>query len=71
MFNGTDKKWEKSLDNGVKWGVLQTDLSKVFDCFLHDLLKAELYAYGFDIDSLRMIHSYLVGRKQLVKIHNE
>ena len=48
-----------------------TDLSKAFDCLLHDLLIAKLHAYGFEIDSLRLIYSYLVGRKQRVKIDNE
>ena len=48
-----------------------TDLSKAFDCLLHDLLIAKLHAYGFEIDSLRLIYSYLVGRKQRVKIDIE
>ena len=48
-----------------------TDLSKAFDCLLHDLLIAKLHAYGFEIDSLRLIYSYLAGRKQRVKIDNE
>ena len=30
-----------------------------------------MHAYGFEIDSLRLIYSYLVGRKQCVKIDNE
>ena len=34
----------------------------------HDLLVAKLHAYGFDIQSVRLIHSYLTGRKQRVKI---
>ena len=50
---------------------LMTDLSKAFDCLLHDLLIAKLHAYGFEIDSLRLIYSYLVGRKQRVKIDIE
>ena len=48
-----------------------TDLSKAFDCLLHDLLIAKLHAYDFEVDSLRLIYSYLVGRKQRVKIDNE
>ena len=35
---------------------------------LHDLLIAKLYAYGFDLKSVTLVHSYLTGRKQRVKI---
>ena len=35
------------------------------------MLIAKLHAYGFEIDLLRLIYSYLVGRKQRVKIDNE
>ena len=62
------EKWRKSLDKGESFGALLTDLSKVFDCLPHDLLVAKLHAYGFDIQSIRLIHSYLTGRKQRVKI---
>ena len=65
------EKWKKSLDKGGKCGTLLTDSSKAFDCLLHDLLIAKLHAYGFEIDLLRLIYSYLVGRKQRVKIDNE
>ena len=65
------EKWKKGLDKGGKCGALMTDLSKAFDCLLHDLQIAKLHAYGFEIDSLRLIYSYLVGRKHRVKIDNE
>ena len=58
------EKWRKNLDKGESFGGLLTDLSKAFDCLPHDLLVA----YGFDIQSVRLIHSYLTGRKQRVKI---
>ena len=44
------------------------DLSKAYDCLPHDLLLAKMEAYGFSIDSLKLMHSYLVGRRQRVKI---
>ena len=44
------------------------DLSKAYDCLPHDLLIAKLEAYGFGLDSLKLIHSYLTERKQRVKI---
>ena len=46
------------------------DLSKAFDCISHDLLIAKLHAYGFDKPSLKLIHSYLNGWKQKVKINS-
>ena len=63
--------WKKSLDKVGKCGTLLTDLSKTFDCLLHDLVIAKSHAYGFEMDSLRVIYSFIVGRKQRVKIDNE
>ena len=48
-------------------GAILMDLSKAFDCLPHDLLIAKLDAYGFDKEALRLILSYLSGRKQCVK----
>ena len=44
-------------------------MSKAFDCINHQLLIAKLYAYGFDIGSVRYIYSYLTEREQRVKIN--
>ena len=63
------EKWRKALDKANKCGVLFTDLSKAFDCLLHDLLIAKLHAYGFDYLALKLIHSYLTGRKQRVRVN--
>ena len=49
------EKWKKRLDKGGKCGALPSDLSKAFNCLLHDLLIAKLHAYGFEIDALRLI----------------
>ena len=58
------------LDKGGISGALLTDLCKVFDCLLHDLLIAKLAAYGFDYDSLVFIQSYLSERQQRNKVNN-
>ena len=42
------EKWRQCLDNAEVNESLFTDLSKDFDCILHDLLIAELSVYGFD-----------------------
>ena len=41
---------------------------KACDCLPHGLLVATMEAYGFSIDSLKLIYNYLVGRRQRVKI---
>ena len=57
------ENWKESLDQGGNSGALLTDLSKAFDCIMHDLLTAKLQAYGFDNDSLNFIYNYLVGHE--------
>ena len=65
---GIFQKWKKALDNGGSCGALLEDLSKAFDCIVHDLLLAKLSAYGFDYNSLKLINSFLSGTKFRMKI---
>ena len=44
------------------------DLSKAYDCILHNLLIAKLEAYGFERDSLKFMYSYLQDCSQRVKV---
>ena len=64
------EKWRTCLDKNGKAGVLLTDLSKAFDCLLHDLLIAKLHAYGFDHNALKLVYSYLSNRFQRVRINS-
>ena len=57
------EKWGQSLDQGLVFGVLSTDLSKAFDCLSHELLAAKLNAYGVDISTVPFIFDYLTNRK--------
>ena len=45
------------------------DLSKAFDTINHELLIAKLHAYGFSIEALKVLLSYLQERWQRVKIN--
>ena len=56
------EKLKKSLDGRGYSDVVFMDLSKAFDTLNHELMIAKLHAYGFDIPSLNLIHSYLTQR---------
>ena len=58
-----------TLDKGGIVGPLLMDLSKAFYCIDHELLIANLHAYGFGRGALLMIHSYLSQRRQRSKIN--
>ena len=60
------EKRKSATDNKKSFGVLLTDLSKVFD-----LLTAKLNAYRFNMSALRFVHSYLKNRMQRTKINLE
>ena len=62
--------WRKCLDENRIVGETITDLSKAFNCLPHDLLVAKIEAYGLDTKTLKLMLSYLSGRKQCVKIWN-
>ena len=63
------EKWRKFIDAGGAFGALLTDLSNAFDCLPRELLIAKLHAYGVDVLSLKLLHSYLTKRKQRVKLN--
>ena len=49
---------------------LLTDLLKAFGCLDHELLIAKLNAYGFCLTALKLVHNYLLNRKQRAKINS-
>ena len=55
------------LNNGSKVGVIIMELSKGFDSLNHELLLAELKAYGVDSNSVPSVNSNLTNRLQRCK----
>ena len=57
-------KWKMVVDNKKVFGAVITDLSKAFDCLSHDVLLANLNAYGFSLPALKLMQSDLSNKKQ-------
>lgn len=68
VFELTQKVIE-ALERGKIPIGLFLDLSKAFDCVDHDILLKKLKAYGIRDNQLKLIKSYLKGRKQKVRIN--
>ena len=64
------EKWRKCLYKGGINEAILADLSKAFDCILHDLLITKLAVCGFNYHSLRIMESFLSNRQQRTKINN-
>ena len=62
------RKWKSAVHKGKSFVALLADLSKVLDCLFQERLLTKLHAYGFSIEALRLMHSYLTNRKQRTKI---
>ena len=62
------EKWEKAVDKRECVSILFLDLSNTFESINHDLLPAKLKAYGYSLNALKLMHSYLKNRKQQVQI---
>ena len=60
--------WRESLDKDEYVGVVMMDLSKAFDCLPHGLTVEKMERYLFSPNACKLIHNYLVGRTQRVKI---
>ena len=65
------EKCKKAVDKREYVSGLFMDLSKAFDTINHEVLLAKLKAYGFPLNAVKLMHSYLKNRKQQVKINNK
>ena len=48
-------KWKSLVDKGSSFGALLTDLSKAFDCLLHEFLTAKLHANDFSLKAFKLV----------------
>ena len=55
------------MDKGKSCAVLLTDMSKAFDLISYDFLTAQLEAYGFSYEVLKVTYNYLTDRKNRTK----
>lgn len=62
------EKWKLTVDKGKVFDALLTDLPKIFNCVNYENLIAKLNAYGFSLPPLKLIHDYLLHRKQRRRI---
>ena len=62
------EKMKNARDNKEFCVTILTDLSKAFNCICHNLLIAQLNAYGFDRNAVELIYDYLSDRSQNTKV---
>lgn len=58
----------ESLDSGGQVDVVYTDFSKAFDRIDHGLLISKLPSFGFSEKFIRLLTSYISGRRQFVEV---
>ena len=63
-------KWTRLLDGGEGQIVVYTDLEKAFDKVPHKFLVNKLKSYGVGLPFIKWIESFLVARKQRVRVGN-
>ena len=61
--------WTESLESGGQIDVIYTDLEKAFDKVPHKRLISKLYSYKINIDVIKWVESFLVNRRQRVRVN--
>ena len=63
--------WLENVNDGAITGACLLDISNCFDSINHTILLKKLEMYGITSTELKWFSSYLSGRKQVVKFHQE
>ena len=63
--------WLENVNDGAITGACLLDISKCFDSINHTILLKKLEKYGITSTEVKWFSSYLSGRKQVVKFHQE
>jgi len=58
--------WKSALDKNCYVAAMLIDLSKAFDWLPHDILLSKLADYELSSQSVKLLESYLTGRKQQI-----
>ena len=61
--------WTECLESGGQIDVIYTDLEKAFDKVPHKRLISKLYSYKINSDVIMWIKSFLLNRRQGVRIN--
>ena len=64
------ESFKEPLDKSNSVSAIFMEVTKAFDTLNHDLLFARLEAYGFSVNSLSYIHSYLNKHLQKTNVNN-
>ena len=65
------EKLKRGINNGAYISALFMDISKAFDRINHGLMSVKLKTYGFSVNALNLMHSYLKKRKHKVQINDK
>ena len=60
---------KREIHDGKYCGMVMLDLQKAFDTVDHSILIEKLKAIGLDSTAVKWMHSYLVGREQMVEVN--
>ena len=64
------EKWTEILDNGGSLDCVYLDFMKAFDKVPHHHLLKKLNSYGISSNTVNWIQSFLLNRRQRVKVMN-